>query len=93
MVVKASGGLDEKIANENLRTSGKCDTIADSPPKFGLAVTGIVHPDRVISNTGARPGEVLVLAKPVGTGAWSRGNVSVSPAMPITGGRSTPCAS
>ncbi len=44
-------------------------TIADSPPKYGLAVTGIVHPDRIIANTQAQPGEALILAKALGTGA------------------------
>lgn len=43
-------------------------TIDDYPPKYGLAATGVVHPDRVITNAGARPGEVLILTKPVGTG-------------------------
>jgi selenide,water dikinase len=36
--------------------------------KCGLAVTGIVHPDRVVTNAGARPGDVLVLTKPLGIG-------------------------
>ncbi len=43
-------------------------TIDDEEPKYGLAVTGIVHPDHVISNVGARPGDALVLTKPLGTG-------------------------
>jgi selenide,water dikinase len=37
--------------------------------KFGYAVTGIVHPDKVITNGGARHGDVLILTKPIGTGA------------------------
>jgi selenide,water dikinase len=44
-------------------------SVDDQEMKFGYAVTGIVHPDRVISNAGARPGDVLILTKPVGTGA------------------------
>ncbi|MHC4405155.1 MAG: selenide, water dikinase SelD [Planctomycetota bacterium] len=44
-------------------------TIADEPPKYGLAVTGTVHPNRVITKANAKPGEVLVLTKPLGTGA------------------------
>jgi selenide,water dikinase len=44
-------------------------TIDDEPPKYGLAVTGTVHPDRVITNAGAMPGEMLVITKPLGTGA------------------------
>ena len=37
-------------------------------PKYGLAVTGFVHPDRVLTNSGARPGDVLLLTKPIGIG-------------------------
>lgn len=43
-------------------------TIQDKEPKYGLAVTGIVHPDRIITKGGARPGDALVLTKPLGTG-------------------------
>ncbi len=43
-------------------------TIKDSEPKYGMSVTGTVHPDRIVSNAGARPGDVLVLTKPLGTG-------------------------
>lgn len=43
-------------------------SIDDPEPKFGLAVTGVVHPDEILSNTGARPGDALVLTKPIGTG-------------------------
>ena len=43
-------------------------SILDDEPKFGLAVTGRVHPKRVLTNAGARPGDSLVLTKPIGTG-------------------------
>lgn len=43
-------------------------TIADYPPKYGLAVTGTVHPDRLVDNSKAEPGQVLILTKPIGTG-------------------------
>lgn len=43
-------------------------TIRNPEPIFGLAVQGIVHPDRVFRKAGARPGDVLVLSKPIGTG-------------------------
>ncbi len=43
-------------------------TIDDYPPKYGLAVTGVVHPDRVITNSLASPGEKLLLTKPIGIG-------------------------
>ena len=43
-------------------------TIDDNPPKFGLAVIGKVHPERVITNAGLKPGDKLILTKPLGTG-------------------------
>jgi selenide,water dikinase len=43
-------------------------TIQDKEPKFGLAVTGVVHPSRIFTKGGARPGDTLVLTKPLGTG-------------------------
>jgi len=43
-------------------------TIDDEEPKYGLAVTGVVDPNRLITNVGARPGDVLVLTKPLGMG-------------------------
>jgi selenide,water dikinase len=44
-------------------------SIDDPEPKYGLAVSGTVHPDRVLTNAGGRPGDVLVLTKPLGVGA------------------------
>jgi selenide,water dikinase len=44
-------------------------SVDDKEMKFGYAVTGVIHPDRVISNAGALPGDVLILTKPIGTGA------------------------
>jgi selenide, water dikinase len=46
-------------------------SIEDSEPKFGLAVTGVVHPDEVITNAGGQPGDRLVLTKPLGAGVVS----------------------
>lgn len=43
-------------------------TVSDEELKYGLSVTGQVHPDRILSNANARPGDVLVLTKPLGTG-------------------------
>ncbi len=43
-------------------------TIKDAEPKYGMAVTGLVDPKRVVTNDGARPGDALVLTKPLGTG-------------------------
>ena len=43
-------------------------SIEDKEPKYGLCVTGFAHPDRILANTGARVGDLLVLTKPLGTG-------------------------
>ncbi len=43
-------------------------TVDDPEPKFGLSVTGTIHPDRIITNAGGRDGDVLVLTKPLGSG-------------------------
>ncbi len=43
-------------------------TISDDEPKYGLAVTGLVHPNRVITKSAAHPGDVLILTKPLGVG-------------------------
>lgn len=59
-------------AGDKLREAGVTlvggHSIDDKEPKFGLAVTGLVHPDRVRTNAGARPGDKLVLTKPIGVG-------------------------
>ena len=46
-------------------------SIEDAEPKFGMAVTGVVHPDELITNAGGRSGDELVLTKPLGAGAVS----------------------
>lgn len=43
-------------------------SIQDDEPKYGLSVTGFVHPDKIFTNCGARAGDVLILTKPLGTG-------------------------
>jgi selenide,water dikinase len=60
------GGAD-MAAKAGVRIIGG-HTIDDNPPKYGLAVIGYVHPRRIITNAGARPGDSLILTKPVGTG-------------------------
>jgi len=62
-----NGGADK--VKEAGGVLGGGHTIDDFPPKYGLAVTGIVHPGRVITNSAAKAGEVLILTKPIGTGA------------------------
>ena len=43
-------------------------TVDDAEPKYGMSVTGVVHPGEQVTNAGAKPGDVLVLTKPIGTG-------------------------
>ena len=63
------GGLD-KVREGGIDIVGG-HSIDDHEPKYGLAVTGTVHPDRVWRNRGGRPGDRLVLTKPLGTGVIS----------------------
>jgi selenide,water dikinase len=71
--------LESSLLREILR--GGCDKVSeagaliagghsvdDNEPKYGLAVTGVVHPDRILTNCGAKEGDALVLTKPLGTG-------------------------
>jgi len=65
-------------------------SIDDPEPKFGLVVLGEAHPDRMLTNGSARPGDLLVLTKPIGTGilttAFKRGRISeadLAPAVTI----------
>ncbi len=60
------GGYDKVYEAGALITGGH--SILDDEPKYGLAVTGFVHPDRVLTNSGARPGDVLLFTKPLGIG-------------------------
>jgi selenide,water dikinase len=60
------GGRD-KAAEAGIAIVGG-HSVDDAEPKFGLAVFGTVHPDRVVRNVGARPGDQLFLSKPLGTG-------------------------
>jgi selenide,water dikinase len=67
-VLKAifAGGFD-KLREAGVALLGG-HTVQDAEVKFGYAVTGVVDPDRVWSNAGARPGDLLILTKPIGTG-------------------------
>jgi selenide,water dikinase len=60
------GGSD-KIKEAGAAMAGG-HSVDDNEPKFGLAVTGRVHPDRILTNRGCRPGDTLILTKPLGTG-------------------------
>ncbi len=60
------GGLDKMKEAAVVLVGGH--SVEDPELKYGLSVTGIVHPERVIRNQGARPGDRLILTKPLGTG-------------------------
>lgn len=63
------GGYDKAYEAGAIITGGH--SIYDDEPKYGLAVTGFVHPDRVLKNAGALPGDVLFYTKPLGIGVLS----------------------
>jgi selenide,water dikinase len=60
------GGYDTVYEAGALITGGH--SILDDEPKYGLAVTGFVNPNRILTNSGAKPGDVLLFTKPVGIG-------------------------
>jgi len=60
------GGHDKVVEAGACLVGGH--TVDDEEPKYGLCVNGIVHPDRIITNAGGRPGDVLILTKPLGSG-------------------------
>lgn len=66
LVLILQGGADKVIESGAVVTGGH--SIDDDVPKFGLSVTGVVHPDKIWRNTGAKVGDVLILTKPIGTG-------------------------
>ena len=61
-----AGALDKITESGSVLAGGH--TVDDEEPKFGLAVTGVVHPDKIWRNIGARVGDALILTKPIGTG-------------------------
>ncbi|PKL34386.1 MAG: selenide, water dikinase SelD [Spirochaetae bacterium HGW-Spirochaetae-10] len=65
------GGID-KAKEAGIEIVGG-HSIDDAEPKFGLAVTGTIHPDHIVRNRGARPGDVLILTKPLGVGMLTTG--------------------
>ena len=65
------GGYDKAYEAGTIITGGH--SILDPEPKYGLAVTGFVHPDKVLTNSGAKPGDVLILTKPLGVGIITTG--------------------
>tara|TARA_Y100001001_G_scaffold57450_1_gene54363 strand:- start:528 stop:1460 length:933 start_codon:yes stop_codon:yes gene_type:complete len=67
LLVEVLSGAEE-IASEGGFVIAGGHTVDDPEPKFGLAVVGEVHPDRMLTNTGFRPGDAIVLTKPLGVG-------------------------
>lgn len=72
MLAEILRGAADKVKEAGAITVGG-HSIDDQEPKFGLSVTGIVHPDKVWKNVGAKPGDVLVLTKPIGVGILTTG--------------------
>ena len=60
------GGYDKAYEAGAIITGGH--TIQGAEPIYGLAVSGFVHPKKVLTNSGAKPGDVLMLTKPLGVG-------------------------
>jgi selenide, water dikinase len=66
------GGQDKVAESGALIVGGH--TIDDYPPKYGLAVTGLAHPSEITTNAAARPGQSVILTKPLGTGVLVAGH-------------------
>ncbi len=60
------GGHDKVVEAGACLVGGH--TVDDEEPKYGLCVNGIVHPDKIITNAGSKPGDALILTKPLGSG-------------------------
>jgi len=67
IVAEILRGGAEKVAEAGGALAGG-HTLDDKEPKYGLAVMGLIHPDRILTKAGARPGDALVLTKPLGVG-------------------------
>lgn len=63
-------GAQDKATEAGIAILGG-HTIEDPEPKYGMVVSGVIHPDKIIKNAGAQPGDVLILTKPIGTGILS----------------------
>ncbi len=67
MITAIFQGAADKVAEAGAIIAGG-HTVTDAEPKFGLVVTGTIHPDQVWTKAGAQPGDILFLSKPIGTG-------------------------
>lgn len=74
------GGHDKTVEAGACLVGGH--TVDDEEPKYGLCVNGTVHPDRIITNAGAQPGDALILTKPIGSGVLF--NATRSRKLPYT---------
>ena len=81
VMIEIFAGASSKVREAGGTLAGG-HTIRDPEPKYGLAVIGAAHPDRLLRKGGAQPGDVLVLTKPLGTGllvsGWRQGRTSAS---------------
>ena len=65
-------GGQKALNEENVPVIGG-HSVDDQEIKFGYAVTGIIHPEKIVRNSGAKAGDILILTKPIGTGVISTG--------------------
>ena len=81
-------GAHDKAREAGINVLGG-HTIEDPEPKYGMVVSGVVHPEKIIKNEGAKAGDVLILTKPLGSGILStaikRGLVSEEVRKEVTG--------
>jgi selenide,water dikinase len=75
------------VVRESGGTVAGGHTIRNPEPVFGLAVQGLVHPGRILRKSGARPGDVVMLSKPLGTGLVLAGGIDADKAAAIAGMR------
>ncbi|UCG05296.1 MAG: selenide, water dikinase SelD [Desulfobacterales bacterium] len=68
-------GGNDKVREADASMAGG-HSVDDNEPKYGLAVTGSVHPERILTNGGSRVGDALILTKPLGTGVLFNANRS-----------------
>lgn len=81
ILLKIIKGASDKANEAEVMILGG-HTVDDEEPKFGMAVVGVAHPHKIISNASAKEGEVIILTKPLGTGiistATKRGGANIS---------------
>jgi selenide,water dikinase len=68
-------GGNDKVLEAGAALAGG-HSVDDNEPKYGLAVTGLVHPEKILTNSGIKDGDALVLTKPLGTGVLFNANRS-----------------